>query len=280
MSSTNFHLNNAARVRNDEFYTRIEDIEKELQHYKNHLENKIVYCNCDNPQTSEFYKYFHDNFYSLKLKKIITTHFDASEQAYIYEFNGISYIKTYLLSNGDLRSDECIQIIKDADIVITNPPSSIFEEYMRILFKYDKKYLIIGSNLAIGKEIIFNKFQNGEMWLGVNSGSIKFKTPSNDLRSVNSLWYTNLEHNQFIGNLSLSKIYNNNYPTYDNHKFSNVINVDEVKNIPSNYSGIIGVPLSFIIKYNPEQFELVHVLNNPFVRRRKIFRRILIRKKQ
>ena len=279
MSKANFHLNNAAKVRNDEFYTRIEDIEQELQHYKNHFENKIIYCNCDNPQTSDFYRYFHNNFKDLKLKKIITTHYDASEQAYMYEFNGIIHMKTYLFNDGDLRSAKCIKILKDADIVITNPPSSIFEEYMRILFRYDKKYLIIGSNLAIGKKIIFNKFQNGEMWLGVNSGSVNFRTPSGDLRSVNSLWYTNLEHNKSTGNLLLSKTYNNNYPTYDNNKFNKVINVDRVKNIPNGYFGIMGVPVSFIVKYNPVQFELIDILNNPFIQSRKIFRRILIRKK-
>ena len=279
-SILNTNLNKAAKAKNDEFYTRLEDIEKELQHYKNHFENKIVYCNCDNPEWSNFYKYFHDNFKSLKLKKIITTHYDANEEAYIYEYDGERYIKTYLFNNGDFRSDECIAILKKADIVVTNPPFSIFREHVTTLLQYNKKFLIIGSNLAVSNKIIFNEFKNGRMWLGINSGSIKFKTPANDFKNVNINWYTNLKHKKNRAKIALSKTYNSkDYPMYENSKFQNVINVNKIKDIPKDYSGVMGVPVNFIVKHNPNQFELIDILNNPLIKGREIFKRMLIRNK-
>lgn len=279
-SILNTNLNKAAKAKNDEFYTRLEDIEKELQHYKNHFENKIIYCNCDNPTWSNFYNYFHDNFKSLKLKKIITTHYDANEEAYIYEYDGERYIKTYLFNNGDFRSDKCIAILKKADVVVTNPPFSIFREYVTTLLQYNKKFLIIGSNLAVSNKIIFNKFKNGRMWLGINSGSIKFKTPANDFKNININWYTNLKHEKNRAKIALSKTYNSkNYPMYENSEFHNVINVNKVKDIPKNYKGVMGVPVSFIVKYNPNQFELIDMLNNPLIKGKEIFKRMLIRNK-
>ena len=145
----NTNLFNANKLKNDEFYTRYEDIENELQHYTKHFENKIVFCNCDDPKRSNFWKYFKDNFNNLNLKKLVCTHYEKTKNSYKLEYDGVNTIKIQLLGNGDFRSDECIEMLKDIDIVVTNPPFSLFRDYVAQLMKYNKKFLIIGNQNAI-----------------------------------------------------------------------------------------------------------------------------------
>lgn len=172
---SNIFLEKAKYAKNDEFYTRYEDIEKELSHYKESLKNKIIYCNCDDPEWSNFYKYFTDHFVDLQLKKVITTHYNNNGNSYKLEYNGTNTIKTELQGNGSFMSDECIEILKHCDIVITNPPFSLFKEYIQTLLDNNKKFLIIGNFNAIKYKIIFPLLLKGEINCGYN-WNFKFST--------------------------------------------------------------------------------------------------------
>ena len=297
-SANNKNLHKAKNAKNDEFYTQLTDIEKELMHYKEHFKDKIVYCNCDDPEWSNFWKYFHLNFAHLGLKKLIATFYHIGTSVYKMEYTGgndndiSSGTKTPLKGNGDFRSDECVEILKESDIVVTNPPFSLFREYVAQLMKYEKKFVIIGNKNAINYKEFFPLVMNNNVWIGYNSPN-EFNTPDGITQKVNGLcrWFTNLDIQKRYEKLPLYKTFNQEeYPIYDNYAAWNVdkvtdIPVDKVfeltvdgetyKRLKDTYKDdlvlidtdngyhikvsnpIIGVPITFLDKFNPDQFEIV-----------------------
>ena len=227
----NPQLSKAIREKNDEFYTRYEDVEKELRHYHHHLEGKIIYCNADQ-DWSAFIKYFQDHKETIGYKELIYTH-------------------------TDFRSPENIENLKRADVVITNPPFSLFREYIALLVEHNKKFLIVGNMNAISYREIFPLIKDNKLWLGVEKFTDFAQHNEYDKRNVAGLcrWFTNLTHNCKNEDLVLTKKYNEEeYPTYTNFE---AIEVSRVKNIPMDYDGVMGVPISFLPKYNPNQFEIL-----------------------
>ena len=240
----NKNLHNAKRNKNDEFYTSYSDIEKELQHYTEHFKNKLILCNC-NDSKSNFNKYFTKHLDEIKIKDLITY-------------------------DGDFRSEECIALLKEADIVVTNPPFSLFRKYIAQLIKYDKKFLIVGHQNAITYKEIFPLIRDNKMWMGYGfkGNAAHFITPYEDYATANDrkegmvrvsgvTWFTNLSHKKQNEELILVKTYKDsesNYPGYDNY---DAINVNKTKDIPKDYNVVMGVPITFLDKYNPNQFEIL-----------------------
>ena len=258
----NANLHKARAVQNDEFYTRLTDVSKELMHYKQHFQGKVVFCNCDDPVWSAFWRYFHLNFGVLRLKGLISTYYDPVDTTYKMEYAGgddgtvEAGVKTPLKGNGDFRSEECVELLKASDIVVTNPPFSIArEDYIPQLFRYDKKFLIIGDLNWATYKFIFPLLQHDQMWLGYNPVK-EFLQPDGTVKKFgNKLWFTNLDHEKRHERLLLRKRYDvATYPKYVNY---DGINVDKVSDIPVDYDGVMGVPVSFLDKYNPDQFEIV-----------------------
>ena len=256
--SDNKNLTAAKRTKNDEFYTRLEDIEKELTNYKEYFKDKIIYCNCDDVEYSNFYKYFKDNFDGLGIKKIIATNLSLNKTAYKTEFdNNSKEVKTQLCGNGDFRSEECVELLKSADLVITNPPFSLFREYIAQLIKYNKEFLIIGNMNAATYKEIFPYVKNNQIWMGCTSPKIFLTPDRTEKKFGNILWYTNLENDRMHCRIPLKEKYYGNdeaYPKYGNY---DAIEVSKVINIPYDYYGLMGVPVTFLSKYCPEQFELI-----------------------
>lgn len=310
--SLNTRLNQAAKAKRDEFYTQLEDIEKELKHYKSQFRGKAVYCNCDDPFESNFFKYFAANFNALGLKKLITTSYTKSPivggQLPLFEMEGlkpegkepfkieikavpdlnkdgainlddVEYLlkhdkntATPLKGNGDFRSEECIELLKEADIVVTNPPFSLFREYVQQLMEHNKKFLILGSQSAIIYKEVFVFIKDDKLWLGYDNGGTKwFEVPDDyDIQtesrkkiedgvkyfSMGSIvWFTNLDTTKRHEALTLYKKFSpKEYPKYDNY---DAIEVSKYLEIPMDYDGVMGVPITFLDKYNPEQFEIV-----------------------
>ena len=256
--SDNKNLTAAKRVKNDEFYTRLEDIEEELTNYKEYFKDKIIYCNCDDVEYSNFYKYFKDNFNELGIKKIIATNLSLNKTAYKTEFdNNSKEVRTQLRGNGDFRSEECIELLKSADLVITNPPFSLFREYIAQLIKYNKKFLVIGNMNAASYKEIFPLFKNNQVWFGNTSPKVFLTPDRTEKKFGNIVWYTNLDNEKRHCRIPLKEKYYGNeekYPKYDNY---DAIEVSKVVNIPCDYNGLMGVPVTFLNKYCPEQFELV-----------------------
>ena len=268
----NSNLHNAKTAKNDEFYTQLTDIEKELKHYKKHFEGKVVYCNCDDVRWSNFFKYFSMNFEHLGLKKLICTAYNENGQGIVYEYNGDlngnrivddeEIEVKYLEGNGDFRSAECIEILKQADIVVTNPPFSLFREYVAQLMEYGKQFLIIGNMNAVTYKEIFPLIKENKMWLGQNTkggtrkgNSLVFTTPNKKEKQVSSWWYTNMDCQRHNQHLDLYKTYNEtDYPKYDNY---DAIEVSKSCDVPMDYNGIMGVPISFLMFHCPTQFEIV-----------------------
>jgi hypothetical protein len=285
----------ARNNKKDEFYSQLSDIERELKHYKSHFKDKVVYCNCDDPRVSNFFHYFSYNFEHLELKKLIATCYknqdvdlfstNESEQAVYLEYTGdkngnkvpdaneIGVIP--LKGDGDFRSQESIELLKQADIVVTNPPFSLFREYVAQLVEYDKKYLIIGNINAISYKEIFKLIKENKAWLGVNMGrgisgfivpkhyelygsEARIDENGNRIISTNNcLWLTNLDIDKRYIDLILHKKYNpEEYVKYENY---DAINVDKTKDIPFDYAGEMGVPITFLDKYNPNQFEIIDI---------------------
>ncbi len=339
--SLNKNLHRANQAKKDEFYTQLVDIEKELKHYKDQFRGKVVYCNCDDPYESNFFKYFASNFNALELKKLITTSYSGSPivggQLPLFQVAGskgkqpfkieikevpdidkdgainlddVKYLlkhdkntATPLKGSGDFRSDECVELLKQTDIVVTNPPFSLFREYVAQLMEYKKKFLILGQQGAIIYKEFFPLVKENKVWLGYDNGGTKwFQVPMNydiptesrkkiingvkyfSMGSVN--WYTNLyvskRHNEF----TLYKKYSpKEYLKYDNY---NAINVNRFIDIPKNYNGVIGVPITFLDKHNPDQFEIIGLDrytgkngDKDFtINGKLLFRRLLIKKKK
>ena len=227
----NGNLSKAKAAKNDEFYTRLEDIEKELKHYTEHFKGKVVYCNCDDANRSNFFKYFSTNFQKLGLKKLIATGYKENGKGVVAIQKGDD-IDIYD-GNGDFRSEECIEFLKEADIVVTNPPFSCFRQYVAQLMQYGKKFLIIGNKNAITYKEIFPYIKNNELWLGTTP--IKdFIQPNGELKKFGNIcWFTNLEHNKRNEELILYKTYNpTEYPKYSNY---DAIEVGKVAEIPMDY---------------------------------------------
>lgn len=291
--SQNRNLQDAKAAAKDEFYTQLTDIEKELEHYTKHFRDKIVYCNCDDPRVSNFFEYFSSNFEFLGLRKLITTCYKNrqldlfsrkdSERAIYLEYAGDTdgdltvssdEIEVHeLQGDGDFRSPECVNLLKEADIVVTNPPFSLFREYVAQLIKYEKKFLIIGNMTAVSSKFIFPLIRSNKMWYGpsIKSGDREFGVPDHYPLTASShridsngnkyirvkgvRWFTNLEHDMMHEKFRLTAKYSpDKYPKYDNY---DAIEVSKTKNIPKDYDGVMGVPITFLDRYNPEQFEIL-----------------------
>lgn len=285
----NKNLHSAKKGKNDEFYTQLEDIGRELNHYKEHFKNKVVYCNCDDPRMSNFFHYFSYNFEKLGLKKLITTCYknqsrdlfseNQSEVAIYLEYNGdkngdnvpnVEEIGVHeLKGDGDFRSQESIELLRQADIVVTNPPFSLFREYVAQLVEYDKKFIIVGHQNAITYKEVFKLIKDNKIWLGygfsggaahfINKHYEDYATATDRkegmIRVSGVVWYTNLDIAKRHEDLMLYKQYSpEEYPTYDNY---DAINVNKTKDIPMDYDGEIGVPITFLDKYSPNQFEII-----------------------
>ena len=304
----NKNMSAAMAAKKDEFYTQMGDIERELQHYWPHFADKVVLCNCDDPYESNFFKYFALNFNQLGLKKLICTCFDGSpvqgnellldfgdftddpkkiaykvEITEVKDLNGDGAVDLadvqYLLKNdknaisllkqhGDFRSAECIELLKQADIVVTNPPFSLFREYIGQLMQYEKKFLIVGHQNAITYKEVFPLIKENKIWLGYGfkGGAAHFFSPYEDIATAGDHrkdmirvsgvnWFTNLEIPKRNEEMDLVRLYSpEDYPKYDNY---DAINVDKTQDIPCDYPGVMGVPITFLDKYNPEQFEII-----------------------
>lgn len=291
-------LHDAKRNKYDEFYTQLVDIENELRQYKEHFRGKTVYCNCDDPRISNFFHYFSYNFQHLGLKKLITTCYKNqqrdlfsqhdSEKAIKLEYDGFRDGErvpraedigiTHLQGDGDYRSKECIELLRQADIVVTNPPFSKFREYVAQLIEYNKKFIIIGNKNAITYRGIFTLIKENKLWIGYTSMSkdLLFDVPQDYAAELmetkkegsaykivdgvvkgrsQSVWFTNLEHKKRHEELILYKHYSpEEYPNYDNY---DAIEVGRVAEIPADWDGFMGVPITFLDKYNPDQFEII-----------------------
>lgn len=311
--SSHKSLSSAKKAKNDEFYTQLSDIENELKHYKDHFKGKVVFCNCDDPEESNFWFFFRRKFEDYGLKKLISTHYVESGSSYAlitYTKNG-TIQKVKLEGNGDFRSEECKKYLEEADIICTNPPFSLFREYVAQLMEYDKKFLIIGNQNAITYKKIFPLIKDNKLWLGCGSNlSMVYKTPyantdPDNRKFVKSkgydpdegytkvkgiCWFTNLTNNKRNEELILFRRYSDDpskYPKYDNY---DAINVDKVADIPCDYDGVMGVPITFLDKYCENQFEIIGGYNysidtdgkpwNAKINGEYVFKRILIRKKK
>ena len=305
----NESLHKASVAKQDEFYTQISDIERELVHYEDHFRGKVIFCNCDDPAYSNFWRYFQLKFYQLGLKKLVSTHYDPHAPSYKMEIVrkekgaqlGIpDYVKTPLRQNGDFRSEECIEILKEADVVVTNPPFSLFREYLAQLMEYEKKFVIIANINAITYKECFPLIKNDRIWLGYKSGQQSFAVPDflerNNTYYLNGqkyakfgniCWFTNLDIPKRHEGLILVKPYSPDlYPKYDNY---DAIEVGKLADIPCDYDGVMGVPITFLDKYDPDQFEILgidrYVEDNPNYGKRftingkEIYARVLIRRK-
>lgn len=279
MTSRNANLHKAKNAKNDEFYTQLTDVAKEMMHYKHHFKDKIVLCNCDDPTSSAFWKYFHLNFAELGLKKLISTHYDTEKATYKMEYTGGDDndidvgVKTPLEGNGDFRNAECIELLKEADIVVTNPPFSEYRTFVAQLVEYDKKYIIWSNNNSITYKEIFPLIKDNKMWLGYLANKTcyfqipdhyekwdeKYTEKMNDGHKYGKVpaisTFTNLDVKKRHEKLILWKHYTpEEYPKYDNY---DAINVDKIDEIPCDYDGVMGVPITFLDKYNPDEFEIV-----------------------
>ena len=328
----NRSLHAAKATKQDEFYTQLSDIEKELVHYKRHFKNKTVLCNCDDPRVSNFFKYFLNNFEVLHLKKLITTCFQndkpdlfsqhKSDKGIYFEYSGeqrgnrlpdpAKITPRELKHDGDFRSEECVNLLKQADIVVTNPPFSLFREYVTQLVESGRKFLCIGNQNAISYKEIFSLIKENKIWLGYTH-PVAFIVPDHyEMRAVrswrdadgtnwrslgNACWFTNLDirkrHDELI---TVAEYDPTKHPTFDNYK---AVEVSRYKDIPKDYDGVMGVPVTFLEYYNPEQFEIVgsdyevkqgllpELVNEQwtgkvdrgYVKGKRLFARILIRRK-
>jgi len=329
-TAQNKNLQEAKRNKKDEFYTQLSDIERELKYYKHHFKDKVVYCNCDDPRVSNFFHFFSYNFEKLGLKKLIATCYknqsmdlfsqNDSEQAIYLEYTGDKNgnnvpdpseigIK-HLKGDGDFRSSESIGLLTQADIVVTNPPFSLFREYVAQLIEYNKKFVIVGHQNAITYKEIFPLIKENKLWLGygfkggaghfINEHYEDYATATDRkegmIRVSGVHWFTNLEINKRHEDLILYKKYTpEEYPTYDNY---NAIEVSKTKDIPMDYSGVMGVPITFMDKYNPDQFEIIGATESegkgfsnglwdekskvaqPLVNQNRVYKRIFIKHKK
>ena len=319
----NTNLHNAKSAKNNEFYTQLADVEKELKHYKNFFNGKTVLCNCNDDKWSAFFKYFSMNFEHLGLKQLVCVSYNENGHGKKYTYNGDlngnrmvddwEVDVTELKGNGSYSSDECIELLKECDVVVTNPPFSLFRNFVALLMLYNKKFLIIGNGNAVTYKEIFPLIKENKMWMGVTLFTGKmpfFRVPTEYLESINNdryevredgvykqvngvAWFTNIPHDKRNQPLDLFKKYNpTEYPKYDNY---DAIECSKTANIPMDYDGVIGVPITFLDKYCPTQFEIVGITENsdtlsfiykpncskydrPYINGKRMYSRLLIRK--
>jgi len=349
-TSLNSNFHKAHKAKKDEFYTQLIDIEKELKHYKKQFEGKVVYCNCDDPFESNFFKYFATNFNALGLKRLIATSYKPSPIANtqlglfggvknptttkgrpkatankfiineVHDLDGdgafdLRDIAIQLKANknnewapidgdGDFRSEESIELLKQADIVVTNPPFSLFRDYVAQLIEHNKKFLILGDQNAVTYKETFKLVQGNKLWLGYDNGGTKwfqvpmdYDIPTETRKKIvdgiqyfsmgRIMWFTNLDTEKRHQEMTLYKKYSpEEFSKYDNY---DILNVDKVADIPMDYKGVMGVPITFVDKYSPEQFEILGIANSArwinyecftLINGRKIYNRILIKNKK
>lgn len=255
----NKNLHKAKNDKNDEFYTQYEDIEKEILNYREHFYDQVVFMNANDSTDSQFWKFFYNNFNTLGLKKIIAVHYNEKYPTYKMEYSGVGSAQaTPIGSNGDFRTPAMVEILKESDIVVTNPPFSLFKEYVEQLIEYDKKFIIVGNVNALTYSSIFPLIRSNQIWWGYSPRSMDFVIPSGEVKKVNAVWWSNLETTKRNEWLKLTESYDiDKYPLYDNY---DVIEVGRVADLPYDYFGIMGVPITFIDKYNPQQFEIIGLL--------------------
>lgn len=255
--SSNVNLNKAIKEKNDEFYTRLEDIEAELAHYKEDFRNKVVYCNCDDPRRSNFYKYFHDNFHELGLKRLISSCFISQEidlfsderkerAVYVIYDGDVEPQLKYFRGDGDFRSKESIDLLKTCDVVVTNPPFSLFRDFVRLMLKHDRKFLVVGNMNAYTYYDIFHNIRQNKMWIGFTNPT-KYVMPNGQIKDIVTRWFTTIKRIEKDVEVLTEKYDGDMYPTYNNY---DAINVDKLKEIPIDYKQLIGVPISFLDKWN------------------------------
>ena len=278
----NSNLRSANANKNDEFYTMLTDIEKEMRYYKDFFKGKVVYCNCDDARESNFFKYFSLNFEFLGLKKLIATGYKADGKGVVLVYEGDKngnrrvdneeIVVNELNGDGDFRSEECIEYLKECDVVVTNPPFSLFRQYVKQLMDYNKKFIIIGNNNALTYKDIFQLIKDNKIWLGINSNkTMEFSMPmsyekwdriegNRKYGKVPAIsWFTNIENKKRTQPIDLYKRYSfEEYPKFDNF---DAINVDKVADIPMDYDGIMGVPITFLNSYCPSQFTIIDGCN-------------------
>lgn len=324
MAGNNSNLGAARRAKNDEFYTQLTDIEKELRHYREHFRGATVLCNCDDPFESNFFKFFVLNFKRLGLKKLIATCYEGSAVAEYRDGKAKPYkavVTTVrdttgdggvdmedvrnlfelgenelveLEGDGDFRSEECLALLDEADIVVTNPPFSLFRKYVAVLMEHEKKFIVIGSQNAITYKEIFPLLKDDDVWLGSTHPKEFIQRDGTVKKFGNICWFTNLDIKKRHEELILVKKYaghEGEYPTYDNY---DAIEVSKVADIPLDYDGVMGVPITFLDKYCPDQFEIIGIsgdLANPllidgkrktgrfYVNGRRLYDRLAIRNK-
>lgn len=286
------HLDRAKKEKNDEYYTQLSDIERELPHYECHFKGKTVYCNCDNPEQSKFWEYFHKNFARLGLVKLTSTYYAGEGgNAYKTEYTGgdddniKAWMQTPLHGNGDFYSDECLKLLKTADIVVTNPPFSLLRKFIGVLRKYHKDFIIIAPLTQLSYNVVVDMIMQNMLSTGVNSIS-NFVTPNNTMAGIGCCWLTTIQADCEKPYIELNKPYNMiEHRLFDNYR---AINVNAVKDIPCDYDGVMGVPLTYLLKHNPKQFKVVGTTGQhnkyharrtrvgPYVDGQKKFERILI----
>lgn len=306
----------AKKNKNDEFYTTLETINKELisDEYRKQLKDKVIYCNCDDAKHSQFWRYFVMNYDRLELRGLITTYFpkDGEDKSYMLEineeiikglmskhkidrlelFSKFQNVDEYYFPEkkeifgdakykaGDFRSEECVELLKESDIVITNPPFSLFREFVSQIIENNKKFLIIGNMNAISYKEIFKLIKNNSVWLGATqpkTHKVPYDTIFDDKKMIrtengdilqkfgNHNWFTNLNFKKRYDDFPLNYLYDKESKLYKKYCNYNAINVDKIKQIPINYSELMGVPISFLLKWNPNQFDIIGLGRNPWV---------------
>lgn len=296
-TSKNSNLHRAKKAKNDEFYTRYEDIEAEVMKYRKYFRDKVVYLPCDDPieKKSEFWSFFVNNFDAFGIKKLIATYYNENGKTYKIwidrdNINGSDIRQEELAGDGDFRSPECVEILRECDIVCTNPPFSLMKEFLPLILRYNKQFLVIGPLNAITYKKIFPYVLEKRIWAGYNNVR-HFKDPEgNDRTMGNTFWYTNLPNRSLTDEIVLTKKYDSSkYDVFDERP--DIININRVADIPTNYDGLMGVPISFFQgKYNPNQFEIVGKIDNgsnsdfdfckSFVNGVEKFKRLVIRHKK
>ncbi len=292
---SNLNLNKARKAKNDEFYTMYQDIEKELAHYLPHFKGKIIYLNCDNPIYSQFWAYFSTNFQKLELKELIATHyinqnptlFDTKPipKPNIYKQTTKGIKKGFLKDDGDFRSKECKDILVKSDIVVTNPPFSLFRDFFNTVTGMEKQFLVLGTLNALGYVNIFPKIQSNEVWLGHNIGEMAFRRVNGTVQYIGMVsWFTNIGRYPSKPGANLTALYNpSEYQKYDNY---NALNVNALSAIPKNYFGKMGVPVTYMQWHNPNQFKILssskmikrHYQKDLLVNGEEVYTRIIIRR--
>ena len=287
MTFRNENLNVSKRRKNDEYYTTYRTVRDELRHYGDEFAGKVVYCNCDHPHKSNFVKYFIDNFHRLGLKKLIATNYvpldmfsEDGDRGMLLEYEGVFWRSVSPLEgDGDFRSMECIEYLKECDIVVTNPPFSLFREFVEMMMRYDKKFLVIGHLHAVTYLDVLSHIKDGRIWMGVEMRhrSTPYVVPGESYASyVSTRWWTNIGRMSYVF-CELHDCFRytpQQYPTYENY---DAIECNRVSKIPIDYDGVIGVPITFIDKYHPSQFKIVGVIK-PYCRGEWLYQRLLIRR--